>query len=254
MRAFGQRISAGKAMTLASSLLFFIGLGLIISSGVSVARDFQVSATEQQRIELSGTTFDLRADLLEEHRGFLFNIDDDYIRIEDFDLNIKRTRKSEAYLELKHRVQGSNAASARVRAQLFEYPMDQQGEVLRFNEYFLVPKQALYRGQELRADLYLPDGAKVFLDPSVENIIHSLSNVHNMWNDDMIGHTWVMQSDGLHCEDCEDVEYYDADEVENNSWEQDEEAEDEDATIEHLERKIEELEERLEKLDELEVI
>lgn len=245
MRAFGQRLAAGKAMTLVSTLLFFIGLGLIISSGVGVARDFQVSATEQKRIPLSGTTFDMRADFLEEHRGFLFNVDDEYIRIEDFDLNIKRTRKPEAYLELKHRVQGSNAASARVRAQLFEYPIDQQGEVLRFNEYFLVPKEALYRGQELRANLYLPDGAEIFLDPSVENIIQGVSNVHNMWDHDMIGHTWVMKSDGLHCMDCEDVDLYDAEDLEESEWGEEFE-EREERTIEALERKIEALEERLE--------
>ena len=66
----------------------------------------------------------------------------------------------------------------------------------------------MYRSQELRATLYLPVGSKIFLDPSVENLIYDIENIYDMINRDMIGHTWEMSNNGLICLDCHDVQQY----------------------------------------------
>ena len=84
---------------------------------------------------------------------------------------------------------------------------------MTFNEFFSVPKEALYRAQELRGTLYLPIGTEVFLDPSIENIVYDIENYHNMLDRKMLGHTWRMERKGLVCVDCQDIEYYSSDDL-----------------------------------------
>ena len=73
---------------------------------------------------------------------------------------------------------------------------------MSLSEYFTVPEEALYRGQEPEVTLYLPIGSEVYLDPSVENLLYGVENAHNMWDGEMIGHTWKMERRGLVCMDC----------------------------------------------------
>jgi hypothetical protein len=157
-------------------------------------------------------------------------------------LNIKKTFDSTATLVLKHRARGKNNSAARLRAQNFNYPVNQTGTVLTFNEYFSVPKDALFRAQELSGTLYLPVGAEVFLDPSVENVIYDIDNYHNMLDRNMIGHTWRMERKGLVCVDCQDIEYYSNDDLN----EIDEAIEEVNDGLEDLEDGISEEIERLE--------
>lgn len=243
----GRSLPNGKILSMAGGISFFIGLGLIIYSGTSVARDFQESATEMERIPLQGSYFDLQADLLEDNDAFIFEVSDDKLRIEDIRLNIKPTRDSAAALVLKHKARGRNHAEARSRAQLFNYPIDTDSEILVLSEYFSVPKEALYRAQQLRATLYLPIGAQVFLDPSIENIIFDVDNVYNMRDNDMIGHTWEMQTDGLVCLDCDELNYYRSEDIEAEEKEF-EEIDELQELEEEMQAKIEELELELRRL------
>jgi hypothetical protein len=165
-------------------------------------------------VELQGNTFDLRAELLEESDGFLFEIDDDNLRIENVKLDIKKSFDPSASLAMKHRARGASNSDARKRAMQFDYPFEQVGPVMSLSEYFTVPEEALYRGQELQVTLYLPIGSEVYLDPSVENLLYGIENAHNMWDGEMIGHTWKMERHGLVCVDCEEIDYFESKAVE----------------------------------------
>ena len=241
-RAFGKPLANGRILNIAGGASFLVGLVLLIYSGFKVGESFKVSATEMTTTTLSGHQFDLRADLIEENDAFLFEVDDEHLRIENVHLNIKKTFDSTATLVLKHRARGKNNSAARLRAQNFNYPVNQTGTVLTFNEYFSVPKDALYRAQELSGTLYLPVGAEVFLDPSVENVIYDIDNYHNMLDRNMIGHTWRMERKGLVCVDCQDIEYYSNDDLN----EIDEAIEEVNDGLEDLEDGISEEIERLE--------
>ena len=56
---------------------------------------------------------------------------------------------------------------------------------------------------------------EIFLDPSIENLIFDIENVHNIWDGNMVGHTWRMSSKGLVCLDCEEIEYFNESEIED---------------------------------------
>ena len=207
-RAFGKPLANGRILNIAGGASFIVGLALLIYSGLRIGEGFKVSATEMTTTALEGNQFDLRADLIHDNDAFLFEVDEDNLQIENVRLNIKKTFDSTATLVLKHRARGKNNSAARLRAQNFNYPIEQTGTVITFNEYFSVPREALYRVQELRGTLYLPVGAEIFLDPSVENVIYDIENFHNMLDRNMIGHTWRMERKGLVCLDCQEIDYY----------------------------------------------
>ena len=241
-KIFGRELTNSKLLSFSGIASFIVGLILIFISAGSLITDFRERATETDQITLSGMSFDITADILEDDQGFFFDVEDELLHIENVRFNIEASRSSTASLELKHAASGRNHSEARARAQSFDYPTAQEGEALRLSEYFTVPKESLYRGQDLKVTLRLPVGATVYLDESIENIMYDIRNVQDMYDGDMLGHLWEMTPEGLSCTDCATIEYYDADDFEESIEENLEEME------ESIEEKLEALELELKKL------
>ena len=241
-KIFGRELTNSKLLSFSGIASFIVGLILIFISAGSLITDFRERATETDQITLSGLSFDITADILEDEQGFFFDVEDELLHIENVRFNIEATRSSTASLELKHAASGRNHSEARARAQSFDYPTAQEGEALRLSEYFTVPKESLYRGQDLKVTMRLPVGATVYLDESIENIMYDIRNVQDMYDGDMLGHLWEMTPEGLSCTDCATIEYYDADDFEESIEENLEEME------ESIEEKLEALELELKKL------
>ena len=214
-KALGKTLTRGKLINVLGGISFFIGLAFVLYVGGQVANSFKVGATEVRKIKLSGDVFDIRTDLLEYNKGVLFEIDDQNLRIDNVSLQIKKSKDSTASLIMKHKARGKNNSDARQRAHVFDYPFEQNGGYLILSECFSVPKEALFRGQELKLTLHLPVGNEIFLDPSIENLIFDIENVHNTWDGNMVGHTWRMSQKGLFCLDCEEIEYFNESEIED---------------------------------------
>ena len=241
-KIFGRELTNSKLLSFSGIASFIVGLILIFISAGSLITDFRERATETDQITLSGMSFDITADILEDEQGFFFDVEDELLHIENVRFNIEATRSSTASLELKHAASGRNHSEARARAQSFDYPSAQDGEALRLSEYFTVPKESLYRGQDLKVTLRLPVGATVYLDESIENIMYDIRNVQDMYDDDMLGHLWEMTPEGLSCTDCSTIQYYNTKEIEESIEDNLDEME------ESIERKLEELELELKKL------
>jgi hypothetical protein len=54
-----------------------------------------------------------------------------------------------------------------------------------------------FRGQHVRITLHIPVGHKVFLDPSVQDLLDDVPNLENTYDHDMVGLTWTMTESGL---------------------------------------------------------
>jgi phage shock protein PspC (stress-responsive transcriptional regulator) len=241
-KIFGRELTNSKLLYFSGIASFIVGLILIFISAGSLITDFRERSTETDKITLSGMSFEITADILEDDQGFFFDVEDELLHIENVRFNIEATTSPTASLELKHAASGRNHSEARQRAQSFDYPTAQVGEELRLSEYFTVPKESLYRGQDLKVTLRLPIGATVYLDESIENIMYHIRNVQDMYDGDMLGHLWEMTPEGLSCTDCTTIEYYDAKEIEESIEDNLDEME------ESIERKLEELELELKKL------
>ena len=241
-KIFGRELTNSKLLSFSGITSFIVGLILIFISVGSLITDFKERSTETDQITLTGMSFEITADILEDNQGFFFDVEDELLHIENVRFNIEATTSSTASLELKHAASGRNHSEARQRAQSFDYPTAQEGKELRLSEYFTVPKESLYRGQDLKATLRLPIGATVYLDESIENIMYDIRNVQDMYDGDMLGHLWEMTPEGLYCKDCTTIEYYNAKEIEESIEDNLDEME------ESIERKLEELELELKKL------
>ena len=241
-KIFGRELTNSKLLSFSGITSFIVGLILIFISAGSLITDFRERSTETDKITLSGMSFEITADIVEDDQGFFFDVEDELLHIENVRFNIEATTYPTASLELKHAASGRNHSEARARAQSFDYPTALEGETLRLSEYFTVPKESLYRGQDLKVTLRLPVGASVYLDESIENIMYDIRNVRNMYDGDMLGHQWEMTPEGLSCTDCSTIEYYNAEEIEESIEDNLEEME------ESIERKLEELELELKKL------
>ena len=241
-KIFGRELTNSKLLSFSGIASFIVGLILIFISAGSLITDFKERSTETDQITLTGMSFEITADILEDNQGFFFDVEDELLHIENVRFNIEATTSSTASLELKHAASGRNHSEARQRAQSFDYPTAQEGKELRLSEYFTVPKESLYRGQDLKATLRLPIGATVYLDESIENIMYDIRNVQDMYDGDMLGHLWEMTPEGLYCKDCTTIEYYNAKEIEESIEDNLDEME------ESIERKLEELELELKKL------
>ena len=241
-KIFGRELTNSKLLSFSGITSFIVGLILIFISAGSLITDFRERSTETDKITLSGMSFEITADIIEDDQGFFFDVEDELLHIENVRFNIEATTSPTASLELKHAASGRNHSEARQRAQSFDYPTAQIGEELRLSEYFTVPKESLYRGQDLKVTLRLPIGATVYLDESIENIMYHIRNVQDMYDGDMLGHLWEMTPEGLSCTDCTTIEYYDAKEIEESIEDNLDEME------ESIERKLEELELELKKL------
>lgn len=241
-KIFGRELTNSKLLSFSGIASFIVGLILIFISAGSLITDFKERSTETDQITLTGMSFEITADILEDNQGFFFDVEDELLHIENVRFNIEATTSSTASLELKHAASGRNHSEARQRAQSFDYPTAQEGKELRLSEYFTVPKESLYRGQDLKATLRLPIGGTVYLDESIENIMYDIRNVQDMYDGDMLGHLWEMTPEGLYCKDCTTIEYYNAKEIEESIEDNLDEME------ESIERKLEELELELKKL------
>jgi hypothetical protein len=81
------------------------------------------------------------------------------------------------------------------------------------------------------------------MDPSIENLIFNIENVHDMLDENILGHTWKMTEDGLLCVDCEAIDYFSGSDV--NGIMKDKEEKEESSGIQ---RKIKELESEIKRL------
>ena len=112
---------------------------------------------------------------------------------------------SDSIMRLKTKVmaRGGNRRIARNNAESIVYEVEQpQSNELRFSSYYLLPDEVPFRDQEVFMVLYLPVGKSVYLGQDMVDIIYDIQNVGNMWDFDMIDHTWKMTDEGLECMDC----------------------------------------------------
>ncbi len=107
------------------------------------------------------------------------------------------------HLKTKVTAQGANRRVARNNAETVQYTVTEPSfDVLEFSSYYLLPENTPFRDQEVFITLYLPVGKSVYLGQDMVDIIYDIKNVDNVWDFDMIDHTWTMTEKGLECSDC----------------------------------------------------
>lgn len=206
-RGVGMRISLATA-----GIASLIGFILLINLGIRMGRDFEhresftkveeLSMVKSNSVRLFTDTKDYDSDDADKP----WVIRDSKIVLDDIRFNIVPSEGNNPSLSIKSYAHGRTRKSARSLASEFEYGIAQDSDRVYLDGYFTIDEDHKYRGQELYVTLNLPVGYRVYLDESMNTIIHDIKNIEDVYDMDMIGHWWIMTSKGLTCQDCP-IEY-----------------------------------------------
>jgi hypothetical protein len=234
-----------------------IGTIFIFSAVVNLAIAFSEEATYSETIEL-GTdqqNYTLRiGEFLDDQRPHELDwtITDKAQLLNYVDVDVRMADGEKPYLEITTESHGKSRLDARQRAKNYSFYTNVQDSIISIANYFSIPTDEKFRGQNMRVVLFLPIGTSVHLDESVIDVLDDVKNVTNTWDGDMVAHTWMMTQNGLVCMDCngkseawrskEDWETYE------DQFESEAEKYDEKARLEEAERKLKEAEKLVEDL------
>lgn len=209
---------SNKILNWSALALWIIGLVLSISVATSIAGEFKTR--EVQRIEIpllqpQGDTLNLDVfypngmrdeayyfDTKGLDSGWDINSGQDSINIGDVKLDIIKSTGTEFELVQIGSARGKDRRSAVNNARSIQYRIVQEGSTIRFDEGFILPAGAMYRGQKLQLVLKVPEGKTVYMADNMDDIIYDIENVTNTYDGDMVGKAWTMTPSGLECIGC----------------------------------------------------
>lgn len=182
----------------------FIGLVMVVSTSIYVASQYTEEAIFKREEYLTVNKEEpivLRAQLSDNdsilwQSEFLDELD--LVRID-----VRKGYDTVPYLEIRQTGRGSDLMEARKNARGYRYGYELDGNILTMQSQLLKPGNPTdYLGEQVRATLYLPVGYKVYLDHNIGKLIYDIKNVDDIWDWDMLDHTWIMTERGLDCMDC----------------------------------------------------
>lgn len=110
---------------------------------------------------------------------------------------IEKSSGNEFLLLIKKQSRGENTMSAQDNIAEIEYNFTQKDSSIVFEPYYFLKENSKWRNQEVSLVLKIPEGKSVFLSQKMKDIVSDIDNIENMWDDDMLGKTWIMTADGL---------------------------------------------------------
>jgi len=200
-----------KIIGLTALALWLGGIILLISVGLTQAKSYISSGTKHMDTEIldtfSGDTLYLRADKNIDYNWHDYNVDidgvkvvvkdDEKIVLGEPDLDIEKSRSGNFEVIMKKKSRGRNHSDAVENAEEIKYSWKQVDSLLIFDEYFTLPEGDKWRNQKLQITIRVPEGKLIYLDKTVDDIIHDIDNVTNTWDHDMVGKKWMMKKEGL---------------------------------------------------------
>ncbi|RZT97322.1 phage shock protein C (PspC) family protein [Ancylomarina subtilis] len=200
-----------KAIGLTALALWLGGIVLLISVSLTQVKSYIGSGTTYANTEIldnfDGNTLYLRSekniDFNWQDENFDFDgvkiivKDDEKLVVGEPTLDVEKSNSGNFELIMKKKSRGRNHQNAIDNAEEIKYTWKQVDSLLIFDQYFTLPEGDKWRNQKLMITLKVPEGKAVYLDKSVNTIIHDIENTSNTWDGDMIGKRWVMKKEGL---------------------------------------------------------
>jgi hypothetical protein len=113
------------------------------------------------------------------------------------EIDIIKSFDDQIEISIKKRARGVNSDAARRQAEEIQYSYHVKDSLIVFDPYFNLPEHIKWRDQELDIVISLPVGTKIYLDKSMRDLLHGAENLENMWSDEMVGKSWIMNEKGL---------------------------------------------------------
>jgi len=119
-------------------------------------------------------------------------------------VNIKNTIENNISIKTYKSAHGYSYEDAKNRATALSYNMEQIGNTLYFEDYFISTPNQKMRNQKIEMSLIIPNGTIVKIDPSMSEIMGwGNKNDQDMYRKDLPNETWRMGDSGvLECMTC----------------------------------------------------
>ncbi len=116
-------------------------------------------------------------------------------------LDIKKSPSNNFQLYAEKIGYGKSKLDAYENTHKLGIQVQQKDNTLLIHPEFLLGNTK-WRNQQLKLVLEVPEGKKIFLDPSIQKLVNKIPNVNDYAPAAMIAHTWQMTNRGLYCLDC----------------------------------------------------
>lgn len=192
-------------------LIFWLsGIGILVLDGFAIARNYRSSGTvtASQNLNVKGNTLHLFANpTWKENYDVEFfdmiqpdNSDSVFCPMVHFDLEPSTTDSFSLITKFVSR--GSTAMEARILASEINYTTTTTDSSLIIPRWFVVNDEHKYRGQQVKMVLKIPVGKMVSIPKQFEYLLDNVSNLDDLGDWEMTGHTFIMTANGLKCVDC----------------------------------------------------
>ena len=191
-------------------VLWIISLFFLLNSAKDISIEFQEEAkntiieniiTESDTLYLSMNDVDRVFDNAFDANGFKVTPFEDNLMGIGMQLDIVKSKEDNLNIIKEATARGKNKQIAKEMTEGVGFEFTLEDDNLIFDDFFTISIQK-WRMQELDLTLEIPVGMVVFLDHSLEDLIYDIKNQENMWDNDMLGHYWKMEKEGLTCMSC----------------------------------------------------
>ncbi|MFS4491380.1 PspC domain-containing protein [Maribacter sp. 2308TA10-17] len=136
---------------------------------------------------------------------------------DDVRFNIKKSQDSTLRISIRQEANGSSYEAARDIAKKIVYDYTLDGKNLRLNNFLTTADESTFNGQEIRVNLYVPEGQFIKYSPTNERTWTLRTETDRAINN-LADFLWKMNKNGVQeCQDCpEEIEEEEEEGKENN--------------------------------------
>ena len=204
--------------------IWFVSVGCLIFYGIKQANSFSVRGNQIEQISLIDgnstgiqvpDTLYLKAKSSEHFEYLNHNYFDGITMSYDTNgnevlyskrvsVNIKNTVDNSVSIKTYKSANGYSYEEAKNRASALLYNMEQIGETIYFDDYFISAPHQKMRNQKIEMSLIIPNGTVVKIDPSMSELMGwENKNDQDMYRKDLPNEIWRMGESGvLECLSC----------------------------------------------------
>ena len=204
--------------------IWFVAVGCLIFFGIKQANSFSVRGNQIEQVSLFDAnnigvqvpdTLYLMAKSSEHFEYLDHNFFDgiaisydtngnEVLYSKRVSVNIKNTIENNISIKTYKSAHGYSYEDAKNRATALSYNMEQMGNTLYFEDYFISAPNQKMRNQKIEMSLIIPNGTIVKIDPSMSEIMGwGNKNDQDMYRKDLPNETWRMGDSGvLECMTC----------------------------------------------------
>ncbi len=171
---------------------------------VKTENSYTLPASDTLRLSLTSTDlWDKREQIRMDDLVKTYTDEGDAILLsDDLRFRIRKSRDSMVHIQIRKEANGASVSEARETASTINYDYEVIGNELRFDSFLTATEQFKFKGQQVRVDIYIPQGRFLKLEAPMGRAnwrVRANTDTNRRIEDNL----WMMGYDGrLKCQEC----------------------------------------------------